>query len=501
MLRTRTYVFACAIALLVAPAVRAGDTTGSSVALTTERIAVGLSDPLYVTAPPGDVERLFIVEQNTALIKIRKNNAILGTPFIDLNSKASSGGERGLLGLAFHPNYRDNGFFFVNYTSNTGATVVERYTVSANPDVADPASAKLVLTVGQPFSNHNGGCLQFGPNDGYLYIGMGDGGAANDPGNRSQNGNVLLGKMLRIDVDSAGAYDIPPDNPFVGVAGIRDEIWAFGVRNPWRFSFDRDNGDMYIGDVGQDAREEVSWQPGTSPGGENYGWRCMEGTACTGLSGCTCNAPALTLPIHEYPHPPGVAVTGGYVYRGCAIPELEGTYFFADFVGDIWSFDWDGSTKTNFTDRNELEPGISLIPSFGEDGLGEMYIVDSADGEIYKIVREQADVTLSFLPVTHEVSPGEVFEYQVRVRNHTAEAQPIEAWIDVFLPNGELWGGSPILGPVTKTIAPNAFITKTLRLRIPNRVDPSGPYVLRIAHGTFDTTFESTDCLGFYVVP
>ncbi len=351
-------------------------------------IGSGLSSPLFLTAPEGD-DRLFIVEQG-GTIRIRQGGSLLGTPFLNISSIVLSGGERGLLGMAFHPNYASNGLFYVNYTNNSGDTVVAEYQVSGNPNIANGTAVRTLMTIPQPFSNHNGGWIGFGPNDGYLYIATGDGGSGNDPGNRSQDiTNQLLGKMLRIDVDSGTPYGIPPSNPFVGVTGD-DEIWAYGLRNHWRNSFDRLTGDLWYADVGQVAREEVNYQPASSPGGENYGWRCMEGFNCTGLSGCTCNSPSLTLPIHDYPRnctTGGFSLTGGYVYRGCDIPDLNGTYFFADYVCDnIWSFRYDGATMTEFQSRNaELIAGINSIASFGEDGFGELYIV-SLSGTVHKII-------------------------------------------------------------------------------------------------------------------
>lgn len=355
--------------------------------LATEPVATGVSGALFATSPPGDFERLFIVEQNSGLIKILRGGQVLPTPFLNVRSRLSVGGERGLLGLAFHPDYANNGYFFINYTNTSGHTVVARYSVTADPDVADFNSEEIVLTVNQPFSNHNGGCLGFSPVDGYLYIGMGDGGSGNDPGNRAQNGQELLGKMLRIDVDDL-PYTIPPDNPFVNVPAVRDEIWALGVRNPWRWSFDRDTGDMYMGDVGQNVIEEINFEA-AGDGGKNYGWRCMEGLRCTGLSGCTCNAPELTLPIHTYDHTGGrCSVTGGYIYRGSSMPLHNGTYYFADYCSrNIYSFEFDGQNIFNLRDRtSELGGGsISSISSFGEDASGEVYIVSLA-GSVHKIV-------------------------------------------------------------------------------------------------------------------
>jgi len=361
--------------------------TAGAQTLATQQVASGVSGALLITSPPGDLDRLFIVEQNSGLIKILRNGQVLPTPFLNVRARLAVGGERGLLGLAFHPDYDSNGFFFINYTNPSGHTVVARYEVTADPDVADFNSEQVVITINQPFSNHNGGNLQFSPVDGYLYMGMGDGGSGNDPGNRAQNGQELLGKMLRLNVDDL-PYTIPADNPFVNDPNVRDEIWALGVRNPWRWSFDRDTGDMLMGDVGQNVIEEVNFEP-AGAGGRNYGWRCMEGLRCTGLSGCTCNAPELTLPIHTYDHGGGrCSITGGYIYRGSSIPLLSGTYFFADYCSrNIYSLEYDGQSVFNFQERtSELGGGaISSISSFGEDASGEMYIV-SLGGSVHKIV-------------------------------------------------------------------------------------------------------------------
>jgi len=372
-------------------------------ALTTVRVASGLERPVGLTAPNGDFNRVFIIEK-PGQIRVMENGTLLGTPFLDIDSLVGGGGpggdERGLLGLAFHPDYLNNGQFFVNYTNNSGNTVVARYTVDGDPatdNTADPGSATILLSVFQPEGNHNGGWLGFGPNDGYLYIGLGDGGGANDmhgfPGN-GQSLNTLLGKMLRINVDSGSPYSVPPDNPFVGVSG-EDEIWAYGLRNPWRNAFDSETGDLYIADVGQFSIEEINFQPANSDGGENYGWRCMEGNSCTGNGGCTCFAASLTDPVHTYTHAFGCSNTGGEVYRGCSLPDLDGTYFFADYcTARIWSFRYDGGV-TDFEERtSELAPGgglsINNVTSFGRDGYGEVYIVDqgssSSNCEVFKIV-------------------------------------------------------------------------------------------------------------------
>jgi hypothetical protein len=359
------------------------------VLLAATRVATGLDDPVYVTSPPGDLSRLFIVEQ-VGRIKILTGGAILPAPFLDISDRVTASGERGLLSIAFSPNYSSDGHFYAQYNDLAGDIVIARYSVTADPNVANPGSEVILKTINhQDFDNHSGGQLHFGP-DAFLYAGIGDGGSGNDPFNRAQDPSTLLGKMLRLDVDNPPTY-VPSSNPFAASGLPADEIWAFGVRNPWRFSFDRETGDLYIADVGQAEWEEIDFQPAASPGGENYGWRCMEGAHCTGLSGCTCNGPALTLPILEYSHSGGdCSVTGGYVYRGCALPNLLGTYFYADFCSDtIRSFRYSGATVTDHQDRTAQlippEGPITSIVSFGEDAAGELYIV-SYGGDIYKIV-------------------------------------------------------------------------------------------------------------------
>ncbi len=389
-MRMRLLLPIVAIAALGFPA------AARSAALTTVRVASGLSRPIYVAAPAGD-DRLFIIEQR-GIIKILENGAILGTPFLNIDAlipDISGNDERGLLGIAFHPDYSTNGFFYLDYINLSGDTVIARYTVSGDPDVADPTSAAILMTIDQPFANHNGGTLLFGPNDGYLYIGMGDGGDAGDPGNRAQDPGVLLGKMLRIDVDGGFPYAIPPSNPFAGPGLPLDEIWDLGMRNPYRWAFDRATGDMLIGDVGQGAWEEIDFEPAGS-GGHNYGWRRMEGNHCYNPP-TDCNDGTLVLPIYEYSHggtPSRCSITGGPVYRGGSLPGFQGTYFFADFCSDqIWSLRTDGQTVTELTDRTaELAPGgglaIADIAAIGEDSHGEIYIVDrgsGTNGEIYRV--------------------------------------------------------------------------------------------------------------------
>jgi glucose/arabinose dehydrogenase len=356
----------------------------------TIRVAAGLSAPVYASAPAGD-ERLFVLEYAAGRIRVIERDTLLPVPFLDIGALVHDHQDHGLLGLAFHPDYAQNGFFYVQYVDTLLRPTIARYQVSGDPNVADPLSAAIVLQL-LPITNHQGGALAFGPNDGYLYAGFGDG-LAEDPGNNSQSGANLRGKVVRLDVDSATPFAVPPTNPFVGVPGTRDLIWARGLRNPFRFAFDRATGDLYIGDVGQSNREEINFQPAASAGGENYGWRLMEGSLCFNPA-TNCDPGGLTAPVHEYGHQAGGcagSVTGGVVYRGDALPALRGTYLFGDFcMGRFWSFRYDGATLSEFTERTaELVPrgghSIDAPAAIVEDGLGELVIVDM-DGEIYRIV-------------------------------------------------------------------------------------------------------------------
>lgn len=339
-----------------------------------------LRQPLFVTHAGDGSGRLFLLEQ-PGRVRVIGKGKLLETPFLDVSDLVSFGGERGLLGLAFHPFYKTTGRVFVNYSrASDGATVVAEYHVSRNPDLASP-EGKILLVVEQPYGNHNGGMLAFGP-DGYLYIGMGDGGAGGDPGNRGQQPRELLGKMLRIDVDGGGPYAIPPDNPFANGGG-RPEIFAYGFRNPWRFSFDRQTGRLWAADVGQNAYEEVSL---VSLGG-NYGWRVMEGAHCFEPSS-GCPRQGLELPAVEYAHSGSrCSITGGYVYRGEQIPALRGTYVFGDYCsGEIFGVH-EGEVGGG---RVVEHPPVLLdtelsISSFGEDERGELYVVDHSGG-VYRIV-------------------------------------------------------------------------------------------------------------------
>lgn len=345
-----------------------------------ELVVSGLSAPVGLVHSGDGTRRLFVIEQR-GVIRIVRDAILQPQAFLDLRDRVACCGEQGLLGLAFDPQFSTNGFFFVNYTDRAGDTRVERYRVRADdPDRADIASVALVLAVDQPFSNHNGGHLVFGP-DGYLYIGLGDGGSGGDPSNRAQDLGTLLGKMLRIDVRSGLPYSVPADNPFAGVNGARPEIWARGLRNPWRYSFDRDTGDLWIADVGQNAWEEVNFQRAASRGGENYGWRRMEGTHCFNPSS-GCDDGTLTLPVLEYGRDDGCSVTGGFRYRGARFPAMRGVYIYGDYCSGLIRGAMPG--VTGFSDVLELRSGLS-ISSFGEDQSGEIYVV-SHDGTIYRLV-------------------------------------------------------------------------------------------------------------------
>jgi glucose/arabinose dehydrogenase len=347
-------------------------------------VAGGFRSPLDLQAAPGDRERLYVVEQG-GRIQVVRSGQLAGTPFLDIASRISSGGERGLLGLAFHPQFATNRRLFVNYTDRQGDTHVAEFR-AASADQADPQSERPLLFVSQPFANHNGGGLAFG-NDGMLYIGLGDGGSGGDPFGNGQSLGTRLGKMLRIDVDRGTAYAVPSDNPFASRSGALPEIWAYGLRNPFRFSFDRATGDLYIGDVGQNRFEEVDVGVASRRGGENYGWNIMEGNSCYApASGCSMAG--LTLPVLDYGHGDGCSITGGYVYRGCRMPGYAGTYFYGDYcAGFVRSFRLENGRAVDQRDwTSAIGRGlIRNITSFGVDLDGEVYVVDY-HGEVYRVV-------------------------------------------------------------------------------------------------------------------
>ena len=367
------------------PTIKPTQATPQSFSLDLQPLVSSLEQPTYLTDPGDGSGRLFVTEQ-PGRIRIIANGQLLDQPFLDVADLVStSGNERGLFSIAFSPDFKSNGQFFIDYTREPdGATIIARYTVSAkDPNVADLNSAVTILEIDQPQANHNGGQLQFGP-DSYLYIGMGDGGGQGDRHGTIGNGqdlSVLLGKLLRINVTGVDTYSIPASNPFANKSGARPEIWAYGLRNPWRFSFDRTTSDLYIADVGQNTYEEIDFQAASDPGGENYGWRIMEGLHCFSPQ-AGCDQSGLTMPIAEYTHDDGCSITGGYVYRGAAYPAMQGAYFFADYCsGIIWSLQRDASGAWQMT--QQLDSGL-LVSSFGEDQAGELYVIDHG-GAVYRL--------------------------------------------------------------------------------------------------------------------
>ena len=381
---------------------------GFSESYSLQKTKTKIAKSLFIAQPNDQSNRLFIVSQK-GTIHIIQNGRKVKNPFLDISHQVHSsklpGSEEGLLGLAFHPNYQENGFIYVNYVNKNDSSIVARFQVSTNPNMANPSSELILLSLAQPFGNHNGGHLAFGPNDGFLYIAFGDGGKFGDPFNHAQQLNNWFGKILRIDVDSGHPYTIPKDNPFINTKYALPEIWCYGLRNPWRFSFDQQTGDLLIGDVGQDLWEEINWVSYSESRGINFGWKIMEGNHCYSPEE-NCEKENLALPIYEYPNnanymkilmgfddnsATGCSVTGGYVYRGKAIPELRGRYIFGDYcTGRIWSFKKENNQMVDF--RNEqfiLKNNNSSMPqfisSFGEDQQGELYIVDYM-GAIYKFV-------------------------------------------------------------------------------------------------------------------
>ncbi len=385
--------------------------------------ASGLTSPVSI-AHAGD-SRLFVADQR-GYIRIISSTGIVNTqPFLDITNRVVYGGERGLLGIAFHPNYKTNGYFYVNYVGKGDSTHISRFKINTgDANVADPQSELKLMTIFQPYQNHKGGDMKFGP-DGYLYIGMGDGGSGGDPGNRAQNPKELLGKMLRIDVDHGNTYAIPESNPFYNSTATKGEIWALGLRNPWRFSFDRLTGELWIADVGQNAYEEINLQPANSPGGENYGWRCYEGNQTYNIGGCI-PAASLTFPVYAYPHGTECSVTGGYVYRGSSLSPHYGSYFFADYCSDrIWTLhkvsgNWVKEDFGQYTGNN--------FSTFGEDANGQLYIAGARSGKIFRINdlttgiiqnENQADIKIIQTPFSNKIridsSPNMQSKMQIEV--------------------------------------------------------------------------------------
>lgn len=355
---------------------------GPGAALRASLVLDGFSHPVFVVSPPGDHGRLFVVER-TGQIRIIKNGTLLATPFLDISDKVSDGPTQGLLGLAFAPDYATSHMFVLHYVDpNLDVKIARFHAASASADVADTTEDHL-LSVPQVTGDHNGGMVAFGK-DGYLYISIGDGGCCGDPEGHGQDRSELLGSILRIDVPTTGPFEVPPSNPWATDIEIAQELWNYGLRNPWRFSFDRSTGDLYIADVGEGSHEEVNVIPHTSTGGENLGWRTVEGMDC--YNDEPCDLTGTTLPVLQYDHSEGCAVMGGYVYRGSAIPALQGTYFYADFCsGFVRSFKWVGGQATEKQEYQGFLPVGSQPTSFGEDAEGELYITTEG-GEVYRIV-------------------------------------------------------------------------------------------------------------------
>ena len=440
--------------------------------ITLTRHVTGFDNPVHITHAGDGSQQLFVVEQE-GRIRIVKNQTLLSIPFLDISARVSCCGERGLLSVAFPPNYANKGHFYVNYTNNDGNTVIARYRVTSDPDVANLNSEEILLTIEQPFANHNGGQIAFGP-DGYLYIGMGDGGSVGDPQGNGQRPETLLGKLLRIDVESGVTpYAVPANNPFVQSRFYRGEIWALGLRNPWRFSFDRQTGDLYLGDVGQGSYEEINFQSRASFGGENYGWNIMEGKHC--FNSNSCNQTGLVLPIVEYSHSEGCSVTGGVVYRGQQYPRLQGLYLYGDYCsGTIWGLK---VTSTAVQQGLLLDSGYS-ISTFGEDEAGETYVADHGGGIIYRITDPNApsgaDLTLSVTDAPDPVVVNNELTYSATITNN-GPSSTAGVQMNISLPAGATFvsvsssqgscTGTATVNCQLNTLANSAKATVTLVLK------------------------------------
>lgn len=450
--------------------------------LSLEPFAAGLSDPVGITHATAGDDRLFVVERGGRIKIVQPDGTVLTTPFLDISGRAdSSSTEQGLLGLAFHPNYASNGLFYVNYVNSSSGvrrTRISQFQVSSNPNAADENSEEILLTVTQPYSNHNAGDLLFGP-DGYLYIPLGDGGSGGDPDNNAQNLGVLLGKIVRIDVDSgpggtadcqgegSGGYSVPADNPMVGGAGgTCDEIWAVGLRNPWRASFDRETGDLYLGDVGQNSYEEIDFQPAASAGGENYGWRCYEGNSSYNLTGCGVITD-YTFPIFAYDNPAeGCSVTGGYVYRGSVYPAMVGHYLLTDYCsGNFWDLvhtgsGWDVTKHTNLKAFGYV--------AFGEDAAGELYVVNRSAGSVHRLVENSVGPVLTISKSgPAAAAAGEPITYTLTIGNQ-GNISATNLTITDTIPAGATYlpgSGGSLDGPVVKwtvaSLAPEGEIQRS----------------------------------------
>lgn len=455
------------------------------------QVANGLENPVYITHANDGRGRLFIVEQS-GRVRIFTNGVLQPIAFLDISDRVSCCGERGLLSIAFPPSFATKNHFYVNYTNANGNTVISRFSVSGSGDTADPASESLILTIDQPFANHNGGQIAFGP-DGMLYIGTGDGGGGGDPLGSGQDLSSLLGKLLRIDVESdISPYAIPATNPFAGVSGVRPEIWASGLRNPWRFSFDRDTGDLFIADVGQSQYEEINFQPAASRGGENYGWNILEGAHCYQQS--ICNTEGLIHPIMEYDHSSGErSITGGYTYRGGIFPRMRGIYFFADFAsGRLAGL----RPLTSGFEASSLADTDFAISSFGENEQGEIHLADY-NGAIYRIEDAIRYSELTFTGILARYGPGDPLQVAV-VETSPSRSATYDLWVGIGMPDGQLlyltnfpneqFSTAP--QPFKRKINPNDKTHDILNLVLPESL-PAGSYrVYALYHEADASTLE-----------
>ena len=405
------------IACLACPAGLAAQTSFLD-DLVFERLATGVLRPVAITHAGDGSNRLFITLQDGQIV-IYDGEKVLDPPFLDITSQVSYCGERGLLSVAFHPDFNSNGFFYVDYTDRSehpGDVIISRFTVSEDPNIADPDSEKVILRVDQPHDTHNGGQLQFGPNDGFLHISVGDGGDHSLPVNPAREISSLFGAILRVDVDRGDPYEIPPTNPLFGQAGVRQEIWVYGLRNPWRFSFDRLTGDLFIGDVGNGRREEIDFQPANSLGLENYGWDVLEGSLCFDPF-FNCDTFGLEAPILEYSHDIGCAVAAGYRYRGAAIPKLNGVYFYGDYCSGVLFAASDNNDQWTVLDT--VETGFS-ITAFGEDEQGEICLTDYTGKAIYRITDQQSAPKVTSFQPRQAVAGGAQFDLLILGSNFGA---------------------------------------------------------------------------------
>jgi len=418
--------------------------------------ATGLNKPVSISNC-GD-SRLFITEQPGYIRIIESGGNVNPQPFLDIHERVVYGGERGLLGLAFHPQYLQNGYLYVNYTGAGDSTHISRFSVkTGSPNLADPQSEFKLMTLYQPYSNHKGGDLHFGP-DGYLYIGLGDGGSGGDPGNRSQNRKEYLGKILRIDINQGMPYSIPPSNPFYNNPDALGEIWALGLRNPWRFSFDRTTGDLWIADVGQNVFEEINFQPASGPGGENYGWRCYEGNEVFNNAGCSQD---LTFPIYTYSHGEECSVTGGYVYRGDNSSPFYGHYFFSDYCSDrIWTLHhteqgWVRQDFGRFTGNN--------FSTFGEDATGQLYIAGLTSGTIFLVKANSTSIAEG--KSTNDIKILQ-FPLSGKIRVETTSSQKSEVRYNLYTLNGVICvsdiSQNPIFEINTNNLAAGMYVLEII---------------------------------------